>query len=154
MIRMFFIFSVILSAFSACQKSTAENTQAQPQSIVSQTPNEDILIRKIDFENIDLDFTKDDEWLKTIWPFGRFSNLRSEANHLGVEDASLSRTPALSPKERENGGPAVRSSSTPGFVAMREALLPLPKGKGEGWGEGEACELQPQISEDCRNGHN
>jgi hypothetical protein len=44
-------FSAITFAFSACQKSLTENSQMQSQSVVSPTPDENLLIRKIDFKN-------------------------------------------------------------------------------------------------------
>ncbi|MBA2737718.1 MAG: hypothetical protein H0U50_13140 [Pyrinomonadaceae bacterium] len=53
----------ITFAFSACQKSRTENTQAQPQPIVAPTTDEDLLIRKIDFKN----FTYTDKTGKNIF---------------------------------------------------------------------------------------
>lgn len=62
-------FLAIAFAFSACQKSTAENNQASPQSLptVSPTsslssilsPNSDSPIRKVDFKNFAFPETKD-----------------------------------------------------------------------------------------------
>ena len=43
-------------------------------------------------------------------------------------------TPALSPRERENGPLSVGLTGVLGFVESRDAWLPLPRGEGRGEG--------------------
>jgi len=54
-------------------------------------------------------------------------------------------TPALSPRERENGRQRVHKPSAPGMVERRSACLPLPG--GEGRGEGEQAVVKAEASE-------
>jgi hypothetical protein len=45
-------------------------------------------------------------------------------------------TPALSPRERGQPGPALEHSHTTGFVDRLTTILPLPEGEGRGEGNG------------------
>ncbi len=82
-------FLAVTFAFSACQKSTAENSQAQPQPIISPTPNENLLIRKIDFKNS----TYPDETGKNIFtltngeePFGQMKDIAFKLENIEYSD--------------------------------------------------------------------
>jgi len=51
-------------------------------------------------------------------------------------------TPALSPREREQPGPALGHSHTAGFVDRLAKILPLPEGEGRGEGKRDAPDAQ------------
>ena len=82
-------FLAIIFAFSACQKSMAENTQAQPQPIISPTPNENLTIKKIDFKN----FIYPDKTGKNIFtltngeePFGQMKDIAFSLENIEYAD--------------------------------------------------------------------
>jgi hypothetical protein len=82
-------FLAITFAFSACQKSTTENTQAQAQSLVAPTPDENLPIRKIDFKN----FTYSDKTGKNIFtltngeePFGQMKDIAFNLENIEYAD--------------------------------------------------------------------
>ena len=51
-------------------------------------------------------------------------------------------TPALSPGEREQPGPALEHSHTAGLVDRLAKILPLPEGGGPGEGKRDAPDAQ------------
>lgn len=69
-------FLTVTFAFSTCRKSTVENSQAQSE--VLPTPDENLLIRKVDFKNFTYPTQKDDNSFTLTngeEPFGKMKDI-------------------------------------------------------------------------------
>ena len=72
-------------------------------------------------------------------PFGRGSDLRSDADGLRTASVSFPLTPALSLRERVNHLRHFGGANRARFADGLAAILPLPKGEGRGEGEQDAA---------------
>jgi len=82
-------FLTVAFAFSACQKSTTEDVQTQSQPVISPTPDENLLIKEIDFKN----FTYPDKKGKNIFtltngeePFGQMKDIAFKLENIEYAD--------------------------------------------------------------------
>ena len=82
-------------------------------------------------------------------PFGRGSDLRSDADGVRAAGVSFPLTPALSLGERGNAFRCFGTSNRARFALGLAAILPLPE--GEGRGEGEQDATYPRSPDHYRN---
>ncbi len=82
-------FLTVTFAFSACQKSTTENAQTRYKPVILPTPDENLLIKEIDFNN----FTYPDKKGRSIFrlingeePFGKMKDIAFKLENIQYAD--------------------------------------------------------------------